>query len=61
MLAQPLVLVHGKIAVSPRLLLRDVNLTVGAGETHILFGPNCSGKFSLLSAIMGLPPYRVIR
>ncbi|RIA46370.1 iron-regulated ABC transporter ATPase subunit SufC [Hephaestia caeni] len=59
MLAQPLVLVDIEIAVGSHVLLRDVNLTIGAGETHILFGPNGSGKSSLLSAIMGLPPYQV--
>lgn len=61
MLAQPLVLAEVEIAVGPRILLSNVNLTIGAGETHILFGPNGSGKSSLLSAIMGLPPYHVTR
>lgn len=61
MLAQPLVLTDVEVTVGPRVLLRDVSLAIGAGETHILFGPNGSGKSSLLSAIMGLPPYRVTR
>lgn len=59
--AKPLVLADVEIAVGPRVLLRRLNLTIGAGETHILFGPNGSGKSSLLSAIMGLPPYHVTR
>lgn len=37
----------------------DVNLVVPAGEIHVLFGPNGSGKSSLLSAIMGIPPFEV--
>lgn len=47
------------VGVEERTILRDVDLTVRSEETHILFGPNGSGKSSLLSAIMGLPPYRV--
>ena len=59
MLAQPLVLADVEIAAGSRILLRNINLTIGAGETHILFGPNGSGKSSLLCAILGLPPYRL--
>lgn len=40
-------------------VLHGVNLTIPAGETHVLFGPNGSGKSSLLAAVMGLAPYRV--
>ncbi|MDF0543907.1 ABC transporter ATP-binding protein [Sphingobium sp. H39-3-25] len=40
-------------------VLHGVNLTIPAGETHVLFGPNGSGKSSLLATIMGLAPYRV--
>lgn len=61
MRAHPLVLADVEIAAGQHVLLHDINLRIGAGETHILFGPNGSGKSSLLSAIMGLAPYHVTR
>ncbi|MEM9566561.1 MAG: ATP-binding cassette domain-containing protein [Actinomycetota bacterium] len=38
-------------------VVQDVDLTIGAGEVHVLFGPNGSGKSSLLKTIMGLSPF----
>lgn len=40
-------------------ILQDINLTVHDGEMHVLLGQNGAGKSSILSAIMGLPPYEV--
>lgn len=40
-------------------ILRNVDLSVGSGETHIIMGPNGAGKSTLGFTIMGSPVYEV--
>ena len=48
------------VTINDAPLLSDVNMTIAAGEIHVVFGPNGTGKSSLIKAVMGLPPYRVV-
>jgi len=47
------------VEIAEKEVLRDVNLAIGQGETHVLFGKNGSGKTTLLMAIMGFSGCRI--
>lgn len=46
-------------AVDGKEILHNIDLQVGAGETHVIMGPNGAGKSSLAGAVMGNPSYEV--
>ena len=50
---------HLGVQVEDKLILRDVSMKIGKGETHVLMGPNGAGKSTLGYALMGSPEYRI--
>ncbi len=47
------------VDVEDKQILHGVNLEIGTGETHVLMGPNGTGKSTLGYALMGNPRYTV--
>ncbi len=47
------------VEVGDKPILAHINMEIPEGETHILFGPNGSGKTSLMMTIVGFSGYRV--
>jgi Fe-S cluster assembly ATP-binding protein len=48
-----------QVEVGGKTILNNVNMEIPKGETHILFGPNGSGKTSLMMTLMGFSGYNV--
>src|ERR1700740_3162819 len=53
------VAVAGQAGHPSQEILRGVDLTVAAGQTHAIMGPNGSGKSTLAYSIAGHPKYQV--
>jgi len=49
------------VSVRGREILHGVNLEVNDSETHVLMGPNASGKTSLVLTLIGYPAYKVAK
>ena len=47
------------VEVEDKKILHGVDLSIGSGETHVLMGPNGTGKSTLGYALMGNPKYTV--
>ena len=47
------------LSVNEKTILHNLNLTVNAGEIHVVMGPNGAGKSTLAAAIVGNPVFQV--
>ena len=54
-----LVVENLKVEVDGKEILHGINLRIGIGETHVIFGKNGSGKSTLLMTLMGFSKYKV--
>ncbi len=48
------------VEVDGKRVLKNINLSIGEGETHVLLGPNGAGKSTLFLTILGFPQYKIV-
>ncbi len=53
-------IVNLSVKTKEKLVLKNIDLEIGNGEKHVIFGPNGSGKTSLALTLMGLPDYKIV-
>ena len=59
-MADTLLTVKGlRASAADKEILHGIDLTIGAGETHVIMGPNGAGKSTLAGALMGNPGFTV--
>ncbi|MBQ4382474.1 MAG: Fe-S cluster assembly ATPase SufC [Oscillospiraceae bacterium] len=59
-MSTPLLKIEGlHVSVDEKEILHGVDLEIGAGQVHVLMGPNGTGKSTLVSAVMGDPRFTV--
>ncbi len=49
------------VEVDGKEILKGVSIKINKGETHVLVGPNASGKSTLALTILGYPVYKVTK
>ncbi len=46
------------VAVENKTIIRNINIKIADGETHVIMGPNGAGKSSMAEALMGHPAFK---
>ena len=49
------------VEVAGKKVLKNINLSIEEGETHVLLGPNGAGKSTLFLTLLGFPQYNVVQ
>lgn len=60
-MSKPVLEIKGlRSRVEEKEILRGIDLTIKGGETHVIMGPNGTGKSTLASCLMGNPKYEIL-